>query len=239
MTPDVLYVKQRLQNYLSRIVELSKADAPPGKNAASGHFREHVISDPAIARCGMEPTMTLPEETQPLYNAFTFFYSMVQRAFRDNPNYYAHWSTHSSVLLPNLLAIGTEIVTLAIDIIQLLSAGNDDDKGKARESVARSIEATVHKIEASGSVWEGHHASGWISVGVRDAANATIRDYLDPGFAAGRASDAATIANIFRRMCTDLANLPTKGHEPWLRAEWQVKFQAILQGTIAALDSYK
>lgn len=236
MDQQALYVKQRLQNYLARITVLSQTATPPGKNAANGWFREHMVRDAEIARAGDPPTLPLSEDAQELFRIYTFFYSVVQRAFRDNGNHSANW-THGSVLWPNLGHMVGEIAAVGLVVFQLLSGGDHEKEG-AKKNLAASIDALVRKIDKAGVIWGGAHANGFISVYARDAGNWTIAE-LDKSFPNGTVSDAGRVADVLRAVCDQIVKLPTQGHSPWLRPEWQIRFQAICDAGATTLATYK
>lgn len=235
MDQQVLYVKQRLQNYLARITALSQATTPPGRNAANGWFREYMVGDAEIVRAGEPPTLALTGDAQELFRAYTFFYSVVQRAFRDNANHSANW-TQGSVLWPNLGQIIGEIAAVGSAVIQLFS-GDSQAKEAAKKNLALAIDALMRKIDQAGDVWGGAHANGWISVYARDAGGWTLGE-LNKSFPQGTASDAGRVADVLRVVCEQMAALPTQGHDPWLKADWQVRFQAISEAGAATLASY-
>lgn len=236
MDQQVLYVKQRLQNYLARITALSQAATPPGKNAANGWFREYMVGDAEIVRAGDPPTLPLTGDALELFRVYTFFYSVVQRAFRDNGNHSANW-TYGSVLWPNLGQMVGEIAAVGAAVFQLLT-GDDQAKEAAKKNLAEAIEALMRKVDQAGVVWGGAHANGWISVYARDAGNWTIAE-LNKNFPQESASEAGRVADVLRAVCKQIAELPTQGHDPWLKPEWQIKFQAICDAGATTLATYK
>jgi len=236
MDAQVLYVKQRLQNYLERIAALSQAATPPGTNAANGWFREYMVNDGVIVQCGQAPTLPLSGEAQQLYGIYSFFYGNVERAFRDNGNHSAS-AIHGQVLWPGIAGMLGEVAAVIGSIVQLMTGG-DQAKEQAKENLANSIKALVEKVNGSGYVWGGAHANGWISVYARDAGNWTIAQLDSVGFPAGKASDAGKVADVLRQICLQIAALPTEHHSPWLRPEWQIKFQAICEAGAMTLRSY-
>jgi hypothetical protein len=92
-------------------------------------------------------------------------------------------------------------------------------------------------VEESGNVLSGGHANGWISVDIKDAAKDLKRKLAKLKRSAG--SDANRIADVILETCKKLERLQTDNHKPWLRAEWQLAFQVIMDATAVTLRKIK
>ncbi|MBS0174996.1 MAG: hypothetical protein JSR64_13245 [Nitrospira sp.] len=235
MDKDILYVKQRFQNFFAAIVAISDHARPPGTNAANGWMREWVLSDPGIQRLGDDPTLPLSGDAAALFEAYRFNYSYTLRAFRDNTNVWSSGFQSLSVFWDNIGgAIGSVIRTVSA-LIQLIF-GDEKTREQAKENLARSVEALMNDVKTRGTVWNGRHMNGFVAAYMRDAANWTSQHHLDGKFM-DQNTDAGKLAEILRQTFRQVAALQTEGHNPWLNAEWQVRFQTILTASVIALAS--
>jgi hypothetical protein len=236
MDPQVMYVKQRLQNYFQRIIELSAAAEPPGKNAANGWLREYMVNDGVIIQCGAAPTVPVSDDALKLFQAYSYFYVLLERAFRDNGNHYSSIALAPHVLFDNMGAFLGDLITVIASIVSLIE-GDQNQQDAAEASVVQAVTKLAKDVANSGVVWSGAHANGWISVYAQAAANWTIQNQLNVNFPKGTATDAGAVADVLRSVCERIAALDTKGHDPWLRADWQVSFETIMRAAVVTLAS--
>ena len=66
--------------------------------------------------------------------------------------------------------------------------------------------------------------NGWLAADVQAAAVEIEKALQDIGWD----DQTRPTADSLRNTCHALALLPTDGHTPWLRAEWQIGFQAVM-----------
>jgi hypothetical protein len=221
LDPQTQYVKNRILEYLRKIVQLSKAHQPPGANAANGWvtigMRELMSSG-----CGRNAEIELSGDAIKLFDVYALFFHRNQTAW-DRDNYKAEWYDTKNIYV---IQFGD-----AVDAFfnKLFSAENQPF------SAIEGVLDFVKKIVASDLVHTGAHANGWIAVGMKNCANECLTR-VNAHFPGSNGSPEARIANAMSTMFKNLSMLPTEGHEPWLHGTWQASYQTILEVAINDIE---
>lgn len=232
MNTQLKYVATRFEQFTDRCEEIARRNRPPGKNAANGWVRERMRDDDEIVRCGHAPTLPLDGDADALFDIYMMFYGRIRGAFISRPNYSAHWLTHISVSLPAL----KRLVGIVASILELATS-DEEERERIAAELAQRITETYNEVRESGNVMSGGHANGWISVDVKDASSDIKKKLVKLKRTASR--DAIKIADVILEACKRLERLPVDNHKPWLRAEWQLGFQAIMDATTVTLRKIK
>lgn len=218
---DLDRIRRRLASFFERTVALSAASPPPGVNATNGYFVNGMRGDAELA-VAQRPIQT----DSPGGAICGDLAQALMRACRDGFAPGLHRASGLTYLplaiqtfnnvLPSLLEISAKIVA-AIYTGGAMGAAIASDVNQQVQSLG--------EIAGRNFVTSGEHANGWISVGVRDQANAVVSQ-IDQRISALPA-DGRDYLEILKVLLGQLAALPTEGHDPWLRAEWQIGFTAV------------
>lgn len=225
------YARARVQQFCDAAAAVSHRSPPPGRNAANGWFREGMLNDPDVRAAGRPQDFRLSGDNARLYILQHNFYNRIVAAFQQNPNHYASWDKTIQIVI-DAAPIVSDIVSVVVDLFKILGANDDQASKKAQADLASDIKKLVEDVQKNDVVLKGSHANGWISVWVHNGARATIAEidgirWADDG--------AHNVALALRRTCEELLKLPTDNHKPWLRAEWQVRFEGIMRAAGKAL----
>lgn len=203
--------------YFQWLADQSKLAPPPGSNAANGWFREAIVHENGAP--ADQPIDAADAPAQAIQAAYRHFRSN----FRDNVD--RDGGNVQSGAFGNLPGFVEAVRAYSEQIVAVLSAifvGQDD--GRA----ARIAKAAAEAEESSKTIGfkvDGTHMNGWVSHMARDRAN-EARPMLQPALDSGDA-DAQRIGRVLYDGFGQIAQLRTEGHNPWLRAEWQLGFQVV------------
>jgi hypothetical protein len=218
---DLDRIRRRLASFFERVVALSTASPPPGVNASNGYFVNGMLNDVELAvaqrliqtdslggtRCAelTQTVMTACRQgfTPGLHETNGLEYlPLAIETFRRT--------------LPSLLEISARIVA-AVYVGGAVGA-------IIMQDVNHQI-SSLGEIAGRNFVTGGNHANGWISVGVRDNANSVVNQ-INNGVD-NLSADGRDYLEILKVLLQEMAALPTGGHDPWLRADWQLGFTLI------------
>lgn len=218
---DLERIRKRLASFFERVTALSVASPPPGVNASNGWFVKAMREDSELA-VAQRPIQTdsaggaaCADLTQALMRACREgFAPGLHKA--SGLTYLPLARETFTKVLPTLLEISAKIVAAVYT------------GGAAGAAISADVNAQIRSLgEVAGKnfVSSGEHANGWISVAVRDQAKGVI-NRVDQQLPTLSASGRDYLA-IIKVLLDQMAALPTQGHDPWLRAEWQVGFTAV------------
>jgi hypothetical protein len=224
-------INLRFQLVLYRLYELSNMNQPQGINAASGVWRDKVVSDPKLESLYSFPTQGLTGDAAKLAEVFGEFYSGTYKAFTDNPNIDASWAGQGSVYKSALGQAGEKIYGISFNIYQ--SAGGDEAQDKKFATEARnSARALIRSIDKMGLITNGVFANKRIAVSEYNAARQALRK-LDQLFAGDYSGPGGPGAKVMRQVFTEITTIPTELEGPWLSSAWQLQLQYVcLTGSI-------
>ncbi|HEU4982349.1 MAG TPA: hypothetical protein VFT88_06690 [Acidobacteriaceae bacterium] len=236
---DIAYVTNRYAQLFQRIAELSDGAKPPGRNAANGWFREHLLTDSQIHKCGRVPiddgvNLKPSSDADHLFQCYLTFEKKTYDAFLHHDNAYGDiririvWNSLPD-LIDAIAAVSEKIISAA--------TGNLEGLAQAAASAKSSIDALVKDVDAKGLVYHGRHMNGWLASSMAAVA---IRDTLvplDKHFPAGTNSDAGRITEILRKTMRAIEAQNSRSFDPWLDAEWQIAFQSAMSAGAVALKA--
>lgn len=238
--------RQRFEDYFSRCAQLGYQYPPPGKNAASGHFRNAVVSDPTLMEIGNNSRdgkviygSSTTDEALAIAYAFSSFALFHSQGFSDFDNYESNWISNRKVFFDTVNGILPNIGVITLNLYNAINGnGNDDERKKALNTVVEEIGKLVSSIENDGIVSSGSHANGFIAERVDLAATSAIQE-LNTRMPESASSEAKNIAALLRATFIELKALPEDSHDPWLRADWQVSYTAIMDMAAKQLHTLK
>lgn len=226
------FLKTRMKDYFARLAWVSEQWTPPGKNAANGNWPVNTINDAPLKNTEGQTAIQFDGDGEKLLQILSQFQDGIRQAL-STPNASANaWKN-----LPLFWDVFKDGISTVIDVVTDVYNLFSDDKEKqkqAKEKLFSDIEALIKKIEDNGMVENGEHANGTISLAVRDRSNEAIAA-LDRDFPTGSTSQFQKLADALRVVCKKLSALKTEDHDPWLRPEWQVSFQATTKGASEGL----
>jgi hypothetical protein len=234
-TPDgakaVKDINLRFQVLLYRLYELSNMNQPPGITAASGVWRDKVVSDTKLESLYKFPVRGLTGDAAKLAEVFGVFYSGTFKAFTDNPNVDAAWAGQGSAYRSALGQAGEKVYGISFNIYR--SAGGDEEQDKKFATEARnSARALIRSIDNLGTVTDGQFANKHIAVSEYNAARQALRK-LEQLFAGDFSGPGGPGAKVMRQVFKEITTIPTGLEGPWLSPAWQLQFQYVcLTGSI-------
>jgi hypothetical protein len=236
---ELLYVKKRFEVFFDRVNELSAASRPPGRNAANGWFRQAMNTDATILAAGGEAEQPLTGDALTLHAIYVALAQGLRGSFVHG-NYGASWATHSTIVGEKLDGMSKQVFAVVGSIFMLMSGDEESDETQNQEkqnflTALGNLMTVVFKDDFVGS---GAHANGWISVSAKNSALGVL-SMLNQAFSESVSDDGDRIAAVIRSACVQVAGLQTQGHNPWLRADWQIKFQGICGAAAITLRSLK
>lgn len=224
-------VNLRFQVLLYKLYELSNMNQPLGVNAASGAWRDKVVSDPELESLYKFPFQGLTADAAKLAEVFAVFYTGTYGAFRDNPNVDASWAGNASAYRSALGQAGEKVYGISFNIYR--SAGRDEAQDKKFATEARnSARALIRSIDSRGLLMNGRYANKRLAVSEYNAANQALRK-LDQLFAGDYSGPGGPGAKVMKQVFTEITTIPTELEGPWLSTAWQLQFQYVcLTGSI-------
>ncbi|MBA4027148.1 MAG: hypothetical protein C0473_02800 [Cyanobacteria bacterium DS3.002] len=227
LTAEQKYVRNRYVEFLSRLAALAKQYPPYAPNAASGHFRNNVVSDAKIIKAGRAAEIPLAGVDKEFFKEYLLFYKGIFRSFKKHENHHASWTGNSGLFLASFKTLAPTILKLAKAIGGLYEGDLIQIKAVVEET-NRLIEDTKQRNFSN----NGRHASGHISVGVKEAVTQCIASFALRKFSKNLQSQQIVLA-CYRQ----LNGLSTKRHDPWLKANWQLRFYAICKMSAVRLKA--
>lgn len=224
-------VNLRFQVLLYQLYELSNWNPPPGTNAASGVWRDKIVSDEKIKNIGTLPAGGMTGDAGKLAEVYNEFYTKTVEAFFANGNVEGVWAGKGSLFRAALGQAGEKVYGISFDIYQ--SSGGDEAENKKFATEARnSARALIRTIDRKGPVYKGAHANPRIAVSEYNAATAALQK-LDQLFGGDYSGAGGPAARVLRQVFTEITTIPTVTEIPWLPSAWQIQFQYVcLTGSI-------
>lgn len=231
---DFDLVAALMERFLEQVGAYSEQSRPPGKNAANGWFRTSIAeSGDLAAMLDLHHPLANPDVGQ-LYNAYRTMNLSVRTAFAQNENHEANWATTGQLFWPAVEEFGLAVANVIYELFQILGDDNDDAT-QEKSDLGDAINNLIAAVDASDLVMAGTHANGWIAGSIGEAGAALVAalpaDQLPPD--GPDPWDKA--AEILRRLGGTFQAINTGQHAPWLRADWQIAFQAAVQAAAAAI----
>lgn len=219
---DLDLVRRRLASFFERVVALSNASPPPGTNASNGWFVKAMQED-AELNVAQRPIATTTIGGNGVgsiaLNAMTAL-----RAGFNHENHFASGLTYLPVAIDAFNAAMPAIKNIAVSAFEAYATSGATIK-QLEQQVKTEIDNIGSTVAKSGMVLSGTHANGWISVDIRDRAQALI-NFID---AVKRAHDSAALDffEILKAILLSFTKFSTSEHDPWLKAEWQIGFTGV------------
>lgn len=244
---DCKAMVDKWKNLFQTLAHHSEQHHPPGINAANGHFHRVVMEEAANGeyyrlrekeRPSSADVDKLSWEAKQLWGAFAVFYDDVigsseakgDNCFRNQGNF------------ESSKPAGQKALATATIIVQILSAGDSDDKKKNdAQAAALAKAASDYQREFNDTDQiRGAHMNGHISKGVKGAAQ-RVQDSLKADIfdKPGVNKDIRRVAEIINETMKALKELQTDGHDPWLRGDWQIQFQVICRAAGTQLHNIR
>ncbi|PZM80379.1 MAG: hypothetical protein DKT66_14040 [Candidatus Melainabacteria bacterium] len=225
-------VRDKVAAYLARIAKLSAHDPPYAPNAASGFFRERMKDDNRLDTL-LTDIPDLNPENRLLWHDCRAFEKGIRKAFVQNSNFAANWSRNpelSSAVMRRITdakqkikafctALGIAIAAPEVSVTQIATA-------------AATGKQALDAVRAKPMALNGKHANGHISVGVKAQSTQSYQSFKNHNY-----GSAQPVGKVMKSLCTQLKDLPTSGHNPWLTADWQVRFASACDAASKALKS--
>lgn len=210
---------QAWRTYLQKIGDTSAAYPPPGMNAANGHWRRTMHAHRAYVEDVAKYDAT-DIGNDHLLDSLDLFASRLRHAFKVE-NYPA-----SGIELLKQVWL-KHVISLIKEIIETVFDPSDEQIAQLVKEMGRTIE----KVANSGNVFSGAHANGWLSVRIKSACS-NARRHLDDRKLEG---DLGEAQQVIETTLTKIQGLSTKGHNPWLKAEYQLAFEGACRAGSLAL----
>ncbi len=227
-TPDAIKaLKRQLGAFCARAAKIAKDTVPPGTNAASGFFREGMMTDPELIALTHPNVSATDADSAAIYQLVTSFEQGVKGAFQPE-NHSSNAFTNTDLFLKALQTFGADVVNIVKDIAAIWGGNVDLTKIKA------DVDTLIKKIEANGAKYDGTHANGWIASNLKGAAK-TVQDSAKAVSGIVKDADAKKVADFVSTVCQKLEEIPEFANNPWLYAEWQVQFGAIMDTAAQSL----
>ena len=220
---DLDRARRRMAAFFDRAVALSVGSPPPGTNASNGWFTNGMVND---AELDIYQRPLQSEDSGGIWAAdLSLSYISKVRAPFGRGLHAASGLTYLPLAKDTFIAALPGVVSLVIDI---LAAIYSDGASTARTSIGQQVQADIDQMGRSiaerGMVTSGEHPNGYISGEMRDR----MTEFLtDKTFSTNLGPDGNDYKEIIKVLATKMRDLPTDGHDPWLRADWQLRFTAI------------
>jgi hypothetical protein len=216
-----------LVDYFGRIADIARLNPPPGPNAANGYFREKMLHDSRLRqiRIDLRDVKYAEGGTEGGTNGIrnmSMAIDTIWDAFAESPNYYSDAGRSLPLFITLLQASKNQVMALGAAIAHFIAS---EGGAQSIEELSTAAKALLDQLEHSGLVVKGRHANGHISVGVKRTAQGTIQRIVDDSAQFG--DHEKKVAERVKKICELLLELPTDNHDPWLRADWQVRFGQI------------
>ncbi|WP_148649421.1 hypothetical protein [Novosphingobium barchaimii] len=229
---DLAAVRKRLASYYKKVTNASLASPPPGAAASNGWFVKY-MKDDADLSVTQRPIQTATSEGKICADLAQGMMAYCRSGFGPG-TYKANWATSFDMLLANLEAATSGFTQMASQMVHSILGDIP-----VVNSIVEQIDGQINQLAASArqkGPTSGDHANGWISVGVRDGANAWLGQSNGAlgNLTAPKSKDLVETMKVFANA---MAGLNTEGHSPWLKGEWQVGFGAITSTAYHVLEA--
>jgi hypothetical protein len=228
---EIKALRSLMQTFSAKIVQFSKAAPPPGINAANGWFRNSMVSDPDLQSMTSGHGQFVTPDGAKLYAVFTDFGRGLRAGFAPENHPASVW-TDGHLFVQALQQFGGELSAVIGDIVNLCS-DDQNKKDKAKADLAKDLNALIGSVKGSKVLYSGAHANGWISGNIKGV-GAQIGLRLDALIPQLHGAEAKELATIFRAECSRINRITLHNYHPWLDAQWQVEFQAVIETAAAA-----
>ena len=209
---DLLNISQRLIDYLARSALIAHNNQPPGVYASNGFFATQMRQDTELARLRL-PINVQDSSSAPVAKLAIQLMDALWGPFNLAPN------AGGSVPLCQLRA-------LLVNFPKIVG-----------EDIAAAISAIARTIPNNGPC-QGVHANGFISVYVQQGA-VKVRDEARAQRNVRQPQRIEDLLDLMILVGEALMALPTDNHSPWLRAEWQLTFQAVMDSGARELTIFR
>lgn len=221
----IVALKADLAAFCERVVSLSTQWSPPAVNAANGIFRNSMMTDPELDGLAHPNVSASDSDGAALYSIVSAFEQGLKSAFQPE-NYGATAFTNANLFLKALDKFGSDVGNIIKDIVDVYRGNVDIQK------IAADINKLIDDIKKKGPVLSGAHANGWIESNVKGVAKSVSTLVAGSKLNTNEAQD---FAKFIVKVCDNLVGIPDFANNPWLYAEWQLRFQTIMQSTAATL----
>ena len=229
---EIENVNKYMIAYFTKVAKITADQLPPCPNAANGHFRNNMTNSDIRALANPQIVLSTRKANN-LLDAFKGFSSRNQLAFINNENYDpGDWVAFRIWTLDYL----SQIKTALLDIISIINSDGKDDKKNAQAAVDAA--KFYQDVSKNSNCHSGRHANGHISSGVKEAARFGLTK-LDSYSFDNTSTKIGKEAHILEGTFNALMSLQTEGHDPWLRADWQLKYYTIMRATALSLSALK
>ena len=224
---DLDEVKQRLGGFFDRCARIAIDNPAPGANASNGYFVNGIKSDPELNIIMRE--FDFQSDGGKLMGIYAMQFMQRVRAGFEPGTHFATGLTYGVLARDVINAILPQIAGIVVSIIAAVyTEGGSEaaaESSDSKASIMDQINGLGDAVAAKGMVSSGEHANGWISVATRDRQNEMV-DILNnkPVTFGGKTKQ---FLNILKAISKSYAQLPTDGHDPWLKANWQLGFTAV------------
>ncbi len=219
-------LRDQLKSYCANGAAISDRNKPPGVNAANGHFANEMLSDTDMA-LGIKPrTYYTDQEVVKLYDVTYLFFNSMKGAFSAG-THSASVATSPGDFIQYLVQLVPQIRVAVQDLLTIASFNPAAIAGIVQK-IGDDIQALVDAVSKTGAKFDGDHANGYIGSGVQGAAAQTLAA-LAPVEAALTRNETKSYAAVLRAVCTRLKAIELHEYRPWLNAEWQVQFEAVMK----------
>lgn len=214
-------LKAQLGDFCATVAQLSKDNAPPAMNAASGYFREAMWSGKELVPLASPyPGALASGDGKELYDLIVQFGQSLKSAFAPE-NVSATGFTNSKLFIDSVEQLGREVGAVVKDVISLFAGKADYLK------LEKDVKDLIDKTKNLGVKLNGTHANGWISKNVKGAAE-QIKSSATALEGSLTDQEAKAFAGLIRNICAKIKAIPDFQNDPWLYGEWQIEFQAIM-----------
>lgn len=220
-------VKTRLGGFFARSAQIAKDSLPPGANAANGYFVNGMKSDAELNIIMREFDVTSTGGKLMAYYAMQFMQRV--RAGFEPGTHFATGLTYLPLAKDVINAALPQIAALVVSIVAAVytSGGSEAaaESSETQASIMEQINGLGAAVIAKGVVSSGEHANGWISAATRDRSAEMVTELNNRPYNMG--AKARDFLSILKAIAKSYGQLPTEGHDPWLRGDWQLGFTAV------------
>ena len=229
MDESTRFAKKQFQMYFWRLAIASEAHRPPGQNAASADFTRKVISDPVIAKLTQSRPPNLTGAGLDLHQLFLRIHAAVQDVFVARGPHTTRISDYPKPLFDKIFRSVGALAAMVEAIVQATALN-----AAAAAEIVSKLKSLIKEVADSKTVIDGTHANGWIASDLRTAL-VPLQEAVDLGILDQTDRSADAVGTIVSTALHQVSTIKSEKHDPWLRAEWQIQFQAIVATAAAAL----
>ena len=174
------------------------------------------------------PDRVTDQDAKHLLETLTYYSSLVHGSFATYDNHAAvGFELIRDVWLENL---GDPFFGALMQVVGLVFNPDDDERWA---NLVKELGKLIDQVADSGNVWSGAHANGWLAKSLKDKANSArqrLAERTMPG-------DAAKVGSVVDSSLAAFSILNTRGQDPWLRADNQIKFEGVCRCAAMALNA--